>query len=191
MIKGERYVANRERAHRHRIIVCLAVCAGARAGDGQVEKRDPDKYYILLDTKNEIVTVFERDETGQYTRIVRRFLCSSGRTDVDETDPEDEAVFNAARHMEDRGTGALLESLRISSLCALLGADRRQYLFPLGLFTKRLIDNMDRQAYSDMGDKRIPRLRAAVCRGRAVALLLRLLRVRRLRSAQRNRATGI
>ena len=55
----------------------------------KLKNEDPDKYYILLDTKNEIVTVFERDETGQYTRIVRRFLCSSGRTDVDETDPED------------------------------------------------------------------------------------------------------
>lgn len=56
----------------------------------ELKNTDPDKYYILLDTKNQVVTVFERDGAGQYTRIVRRFLCSSGKTEPeDPLDPED------------------------------------------------------------------------------------------------------
>ena len=55
----------------------------------ELKNTDPDKYYILLDLKNQIVTVFERDENGDYTKIVRRFICTSGRTEVNPEDPED------------------------------------------------------------------------------------------------------
>ena len=58
----------------------------------ELKNTDPDKYYILLDLKNQIVTVYERDDAGAYTRIVRRFLCTTGRTEVDPEDPEDEAT---------------------------------------------------------------------------------------------------
>ena len=79
------------------LITLLALPGRARAMD-ELKNDDPDKYYILLDLKNQIVTVFERDENGEYTKIVRRFLCSSGRTDVDEADPEDEATPTPRRH---------------------------------------------------------------------------------------------
>ena len=55
-----------------------------------LKNEDPDKYYILLDLKNQIITVFEKDSEGEYTKIVRRFLCSSGsNTPDDPEDPED------------------------------------------------------------------------------------------------------
>lgn len=72
------------------LTVCavLAVPQRAHALD-PLKNTDPNKYYILLDLRNQIVTVFERDEVGEYTRVVRRFLCTTGRTEVDPDDPED------------------------------------------------------------------------------------------------------
>lgn len=59
----------------------------------ELKNTDPEKYYIVLDTKNEIVTVYEKDENGEYTKIVRRFLCTTGDTEpgmipVDPADPD-------------------------------------------------------------------------------------------------------
>lgn len=58
----------------------------------ELKNTDPDKYYILLDLKNQIVTVFEKDENGEYTKVVRRFICTSGRTELDPLDPLDEGT---------------------------------------------------------------------------------------------------
>jgi len=57
-----------------------------------LKNTDPDKYYILLDLRNQIVTVYEKDDAGEYTRVVRRMLCTTGRTEVDPEDPEDVAT---------------------------------------------------------------------------------------------------
>ena len=60
------------------MVVCsFPLTASAR---DEMKNTDPDKYYILLDMRNQYVTVFEKDSKGEYTRIVRRFLCSSGKT---------------------------------------------------------------------------------------------------------------
>lgn len=73
------------------VIAALSVPRPAKALD-ELKNTDPDKYYILLDLRNQIVTVYERDEAGEYTRIVRRFLCTTGRTELDPEDPEDEGT---------------------------------------------------------------------------------------------------
>ncbi len=39
---------------------------------------DPDKYYILLDINNQFCTVYEKDENGEYTKIARQFLVTTG-----------------------------------------------------------------------------------------------------------------
>ncbi len=71
------------------IVGAIAVPRSASAMD-ELKNTDPDKYYILLDLRNQFITVFERDENGEYTRIVRRFLCSTGSDEPkDELDPED------------------------------------------------------------------------------------------------------
>jgi hypothetical protein len=38
-----------------------------------LKNTDPDKYYILLDTNNQDVTVYERDENGEYTALCGAF----------------------------------------------------------------------------------------------------------------------
>lgn len=58
----------------------------------ELKNTDPEKYYIVLDLTNQIVTVYEKDADGAYTRIVRRFLCTTGRTETDPEDPEDEGT---------------------------------------------------------------------------------------------------
>lgn len=73
------------------VLIICAIPAHASAYD-ELKNTDPEKYYIVLDLKNEIVTVYERDASGAYTKIVRRFLCSTGRTEIDENDPEDEGT---------------------------------------------------------------------------------------------------
>lgn len=69
-------------------LAILAFPAASSARD-ELKNTDPDKYYILLDLNNQFVTVYERDDAGEYTRIVRRFICTTGRTKLDPEDPED------------------------------------------------------------------------------------------------------
>jgi len=53
----------------------------AQAKD-ELKNTDPDKYYIVLDLTNQVITVYEKDEAGEYTRIVRRMLCTTGADDT-------------------------------------------------------------------------------------------------------------
>lgn len=59
----------------------------------ELKNTDPDRFYIVLDVKSQIVFVYEKDENGEYTRLVRCFLCSSGRTEPENPeDPEDKGT---------------------------------------------------------------------------------------------------
>lgn len=70
------------------LLIFLAFPATGRARD-DLKNTDPEKYYIYLDTGSQVVTVYEKDDDGAYTRIVRRMLCTSGRTRIDPAIPED------------------------------------------------------------------------------------------------------
>lgn len=57
------------------------------------KNKDPLKYYVLLDIKNQFITVYEKDAKGEYTKIVRRLLCSTGKPApkvLDPTKPADD-----------------------------------------------------------------------------------------------------
>lgn len=54
----------------------------------ELKNTDPEKYYIVLDINNQYGTVYEKDQNGEYKKIVRRFLCSSGKSGTGEVDPE-------------------------------------------------------------------------------------------------------
>ncbi len=135
------------------LLTALAVPGKAYARD-ELKNNDPDKYYILLDTRNEIVTVYERDENGEYTKIVRRFLCSSGRTDVDEADPEDVATPTP------RGIWKIGGRERFGKFANFSGEYARYWVQIVGsiyfhslLYSKRSVDSLRRGAFSDMGQK--------------------------------------
>ena len=75
---------------RNAMVLLLAAAmllpAPAYARD-ELQNTDPDKYYIEVDTGNQVVTVYQKDDEGEYTRIVRRFVCTTGKTKGTEEDP--------------------------------------------------------------------------------------------------------
>lgn len=136
-------------------ITLLAVCSApgtAKALD-ELKNTDPDKYYILLDLRNQIVTVYERDEAGEYTRVVRRFLCTTGRTEVDPEDPEDEATPTPS------GIWKMGGRERFGKF-ANFGNEYARYwtqivgdiFFHSIMFSKRDVDTLKRGAFSNLGD---------------------------------------
>lgn len=74
------------------VLLTLTVFPLTVSARDELKNTDPEKYYILLDTKNQVVTVYEKDEAGEYTKIVRRMICTSGRTELDPEDPEDKGT---------------------------------------------------------------------------------------------------
>lgn len=136
------------------VLFSLLIVPGRAQAKDELLNDDPDQYYILLDLRNQIVTVFEKDETGAYTKVVRRFLCSSGRTDVDEEDPEDEATPTP------RGIWKIGGRERFGKFANFSGSYARYWVQIVGsiyfhslLFSKRSIDALERGPYSDIGNK--------------------------------------
>lgn len=136
------------------VLFSALLMPGRANAQDELKNDDPDRYYILLDLRNQIVTVFEKDETGEYTKVVRRFLCSSGRTDVDEADPEDEATPTP------RGIWKIGGRERFGKFVNFSGSYARYWVQIVGsiyfhslIFSKRSIDALQRQPYSDMGNK--------------------------------------
>ena len=48
----------------------LMLLPGAAFARDEMQNNDPNKYYIVLDTTNQVVTVYQKDDDGEYTRIV-------------------------------------------------------------------------------------------------------------------------
>lgn len=126
--------------------------ANAYARD-ELKNDDPDRYYILLDLRNQIVTVYERDDAGAYTKVVRRFLCCSGRTDVDEEDPEDEATPTP------RGIWKIGGRERFGKFIDFRGEYARYWVQIVGniyfhslLYGDRSVDSLKRSPYYSMGE---------------------------------------
>ena len=136
------------------MLVSMLLIPGRANAMDELKNDDPDKYYILLDLRNQIVTVFEQDENGEYTKVVRRFLCASGRTDVDEADPEDEATPTP------RGIWKIGGRERFGKFANFSASYARYWVQIVGsiyfhslLFSKRSIDTMERGPYGEMGNK--------------------------------------
>lgn len=70
------------------ILVSLLLPTTTALAQDKLKNTDPTKYYLVLDLRNQIVTAYEKDSDGNYTKVVRRMLCSSGDTTVDPLDPE-------------------------------------------------------------------------------------------------------
>ncbi|MEL7603342.1 MAG: SH3 domain-containing protein [Bacillota bacterium] len=117
-----------------------------------LKNTDSDKYYILLDTNNQIVTVYERDENGEYTRIVRRFLCSSGRTEIDPEIPDDQGTPTP------RGIWKIGGRERFGKFAAFSGEYARYWTQIVGsvyfhsiMFSRRDVDTLKSSPYRNLG----------------------------------------
>ncbi len=129
--------------------LCYPNTATAR---DQLKNEDPEKYYIVLDLKNQIVHVYEKDDFGEYTKIVRRFLCTTGRNQVDETDPEDEATPTP------RGIWKIGGRERFGKFANFSGEYARYWTQIVGsiffhsiMFSRRDVDHLQRSAFSRLG----------------------------------------
>ncbi|MCL2694716.1 MAG: L,D-transpeptidase [Clostridiales bacterium] len=60
-------------------ILILGLCPAVASAKDELKNTDPDRFFLVLDLNNQVVTVYQRDENGEYTDIVRRFVCSSGK----------------------------------------------------------------------------------------------------------------
>lgn len=61
------------------LTLCCALPARAAAA---LKNTDIERYYLYLNIPDQVLTVYEKDDAGDYTRIVRRMLCTTG---ADET----------------------------------------------------------------------------------------------------------
>jgi len=120
----------------------------------ELKNTDPEKYYILLDCKNQIVTVFEKDDNGEYTKVVRRFLCTTGRTELDPNDPEDEGTPTPT------GVFKIGGRERFGKFLAFGGTYARYWTQIVGgvyfhsiLYGKRDINTLQRGAFRALGSK--------------------------------------
>lgn len=59
----------------------LMLLPGAAFARDEMQNNDPNKYYIVLDTTNQVVTVYQEGRRRRVTRrFVRRFVCTTGKT---------------------------------------------------------------------------------------------------------------
>ncbi|MDO5112013.1 MAG: L,D-transpeptidase family protein [Clostridia bacterium] len=55
------------------------LCTGAVSmARDEMKNTDITKYYLYLNVRDQVLTAYEKDDNGEYTRIVRRMLCSTG-----------------------------------------------------------------------------------------------------------------
>lgn len=133
------------------IMLFFAAQKTANARD-ELKNTDPDKYYILLDLSNQVVTVYERDEFGEYTHIVRRFICTSGRTELDPEDPEDKGTPTP------RGIWKIGARERFGKFASFANEYARYWTQIVGgnyfhsvMFAKRSVNNMKSSPYNSLG----------------------------------------
>lgn len=134
------------------ILVFVSFPHAAEARD-ELKNTDPLKYYILLDLNNQIVTVYERDDGGEYTRIVRRFICTTGRTKLDPNDPEDMGTPTP------RGTWMIGGRERFGKFASFSNEYARYWTQIVGgvyfhsiMFSKRDVGTLKKSPYSSLGN---------------------------------------
>jgi len=146
------------------LVLIIAAFPTAALAKDQLKNTDPERYYIWLDTKNQIVTVYERDENGEYTKIVRQFLCTSGRTQK-KIDPETgEVMIDPKTGKPDAGTPTPAGTWKIGSRerfgkFASFGGEYARYwtqivggvYFHSAMFSARDVDHFKRGAWSGLG----------------------------------------
>ena len=127
----------------------LPITASAR---DELKNTDPTKYYILLDLRNQFVTVFEKDAQGEYTKVVRRMICTTGRTNVNSDDPEDVATPTP------RGVYKIGGRERFGEFAAFRATYARYWTQIVGgvyfhsiMFSKRDLNTLQSSAYNGLG----------------------------------------
>lgn len=146
-------------------VFALFPATTALASD-ELKNTDPEKYYIVLDTKNQIVTVYEKDKDGKYTKIVRRFLCTSGKSEAkmipDPLNPEGPLIEDPENPATPTPSGIwkIGGRERFGKFAAFGGTYARYWTqivegsyFHSIMFSKRSVNTMQSSAYKRIGTK--------------------------------------
>ena len=134
------------------LILWLLLPVRQAAARDELLNDDPERFYILLDLNNQIVTVYERDAYGEYTKVVRRFLCTTGRTALDEEDPTDVATPTP------RGIWKIGGRERFGKFANFSGEYARYWTQIVGsvffhsiMFSRRDVNYIQRSAFQNLG----------------------------------------
>lgn len=124
----------------------------------ELKNTDPEKYYIVLNLNNQYGTVYEKDQNGEYTKIVRRILCSSGKTGTGEIDPE--TGQKDIGSPTPTGIWRIGGRERFGKFADFSGTYARYWTQIVGdnyfhsiMFSKRNLDTMQSNAFRNMGTK--------------------------------------
>jgi len=135
------------------VLVCAIFYPASAHAYDQLKNTDPDKYYILLDLRNQYVTVFEKDKDGEYAKVVRRFICTTGRTKLDPNDPEDQGTPTP------KGIYKIGGRERFGKFAAFGGTYARYWTQIVGgvyfhsiMYSKRDVNTLDRGAFRNLGN---------------------------------------
>ncbi len=132
------------------LFLLIPAVAGAR---DELKNTDPERYYIYLDTGNQVLTVYEKDDEGEYTRIVRRMICTSGRTEIDPLIPEDKGTPTPS------GTWHIGARERFGKFASFQNEYARYWTQIVDgvychsiMFGERNVDELKRSAFSHLGN---------------------------------------
>jgi len=135
------------------ILLCAVFSPAPTYAYDELKNTDPNKYYILLDLKNQFVTVFEQDELGKYTKVVRRFICTTGRTKIDPEIPDDKGTPTP------KGVYKIGGRERFGKFAAFGGTYARYWTQIVGgvyfhsiMFSRRDLDTMQSSAFRNLGN---------------------------------------
>ena len=137
------------------VLLLLMVIPQTAYARDELKNTDPEKYYILLDLTNQIVTVYEKDDDGAYTRIVRRMVCTSGRTQIDPDIPDDQGTPTP------RGIWKIGGRERFGKFASFAGEFARYWTqivggvyFHSAMYGKRDVDSFKSSAYNGLGSNK-------------------------------------
>ena len=132
----------------------LALCAlapSAALARDELKNTDPEKYYIELDTGNQVVTVYQKDDAGEYTRIVRRMVCTTGKTEPNGDEPASPTPG---------GRWKMGARERFGKFAAFRGEYARYWTQIVGgvyfhsiMFARRELDSLKKSPFSRLGNK--------------------------------------
>lgn len=128
----------------------------------ELKNTDPDKFFLLLDLNSQFCTVFEKDDNGEYTKVVRRFTVSTGKDPVKITDPTTQDPNDPKFKGTPTSTGIwkIGGRERFGEFVEFRGTPARYWVQVVGsiffhsvLFSKVDVNAMQSGAYNSLGTK--------------------------------------
>lgn len=137
------------------LVACIPVPALALAKD--YKNYDPQKYYLVLDLGQQYITVLAKDKNGEYTKVVRRILVSTGKVGSGAVDPatgeKDEGTPTPVGVWKIGGHERFGKFVSFSSWARYWTQLVDSNLMHSTMFSRRSVNSMQAGAYGGLGGK--------------------------------------